>query len=237
MICVKKSVDFVRECLPRSVTMPRPGRFLAAACLAAMVLSGTPVMAQLTPIAIDDTLSAQQDLFGTVSVLQNDELGDYGTAEDPNYFAPWSVEIVLQPQHGVLTVDPQTGDVLYVPDAGYFGSDGFAYQFSDTHGRVSNAGFVSIDVVRINKAPVLSNFTGRNVEGNRWVFTGTVSDDVMIGLTISFGGILAGQQASVASDGTFTFEITIDPNNHGLVSAVAQDSDAALSDISDYNVT
>jgi hypothetical protein len=237
MMCVNNPVDFLREGFSGAQAVLKKFRRLAAGCLAVVFLSAAPAMAQLEPIAYDDFLGVQQDLFETADVLMNDSVRDWGTAENPNNIEPWSVAIVMQPSHGQVIVDPQTGAAFYEPDLGYYGGDIFAYQFRDTYGRLSNVGYVFVDVVRVNRSPFLASFTATNPNGNIWVFTGTVTDDVMSGLKIAFGGPLAGHEVTVAADGTFSYTVYIDPNNSGLVSAVAVDSDFAVSNERYYTVT
>ena len=78
--------------------------------------------------------------------------------------------------------------------------------------------------------PEIINFIGVKV-GGTWVFTGTVIDDEEVaGLTVTFGGLLAGHTATVQVDGTFVFAHVFPPNTVGVVTAVVTDLDGLLSE-------
>ena len=64
-----------------------------------------------------------------------------------------------------------------------------------------------------------------------WVFSGTVVDDGDVeGLTVTFGGLLAGYTAIVNSNGVFTIEVSLDPDIYGTASAQVTDVEALTSD-------
>lgn len=42
---------------------------------------------------------------------------------------PSTVTILTQPTHGIVTVNPNTGAITYIPTSGYLGTDTFTYQF------------------------------------------------------------------------------------------------------------
>jgi hypothetical protein len=57
-----------------------------------------------------------------------------------------SVTLLTQPEHGIATVNPQTGVCTYAPGPGFAGSDKFSYQLQDDEGIKSNVGFVAVTV-------------------------------------------------------------------------------------------
>jgi uncharacterized repeat protein (TIGR01451 family) len=69
------------------------------------------------PLAVDDETTTLVDRPVTIDVLANDPPG-----------AVLSTTLVDQPDHGLVTVDPATGTVLYTPGPGYLGTDSFTYQ-------------------------------------------------------------------------------------------------------------
>jgi hypothetical protein len=78
--------------------------------------------------------------------------------------------------------------------------------------------------------PEIINFIGVKV-GGTWIFTGTVLDDEEVaGLTVNFGGLLAGHSATVQVDGTFIFAHVFPPNTVGVVTAVVTDLDGLQSE-------
>ena len=72
-----------------------------------------------------------------------------------------------------------------------------------------------------------------------YTFTGTVTDPTQnpAGMTITFGGVLAGQSTTVDSDGTFMYSTQIPDNTSGTVTAQTTDnsghtSNVAMDDVS-----
>ncbi len=80
--------------------------------------------------------------------------------------------------------------------------------------------------------PYISNF--EVVQGPTvWTFTGVVTDPNQdpTGLTITFGGVLAGQTVTVADDGTFTFSMPLPGGTSGNASAQTTDTTGAQSNV------
>lgn len=68
-------------------------------------------------------------------------------------------------------------------------------------------------------------------EGQSWLFSGRVLDDKDVtGLTVHFGGLLAGYSATVGEDGFFEFVSLLGPEASGTVSAYTIDSDSLRSE-------
>ena len=99
------------------------------------------------PVAVDDTVTDNENAPVTIAVLANDTPGT-------NPIDAGSVSIVASPSGGTLSVNPQTGVVTYTPSVNFFGSDSFTYTVSDTHGTVSNVAKVSITVSFVDQPPV-----------------------------------------------------------------------------------
>jgi hypothetical protein len=77
------------------------------------------------PVAGDDTVAVETDGSVVVDPLANDH--DLDGDLDPA-----SVAVIDPPEHGTVTVDPDTGRITYVPDEGFSGADAFTYQVCDT---------------------------------------------------------------------------------------------------------
>ena len=75
------------------------------------------------PVAAPQDLTVAED---EVLILRLS--GDDG---DPEVTQPLSFAIVRPPQHGQLTLDPQTGEAIYRPQADFFGDDFFEFTASD----------------------------------------------------------------------------------------------------------
>lgn len=81
------------------------------------------------------------------------------------------------PEHGTVTVDPNTGEVIYTPDPGYSGPDDFTYVIKDGNGNESSPGRVIITVNRPAKIGLAKGVTSilKNPDGSYNVkFTFTV---------------------------------------------------------------
>jgi hypothetical protein len=78
--------------------------------------------------------------------------------------------------------------------------------------------------------PSIINFSGTPGSGGMWTFTGQVIDDLSVqGLTVTFGGLLAGHTVNVGSNGTFTHDASIPPGTTGVVSATVTDRNGLTS--------
>ncbi len=76
------------------------------------------------PTAVDDVDDTLIDTPVDVAVLDNDIEGSANL--DPN-----AVTVTTPPSHGTATVQPLTGEIRYLPDTGWFGTDTFYYQVCD----------------------------------------------------------------------------------------------------------
>jgi hypothetical protein len=91
------------------------------------------------PIANDDSASTDENTAVWIDVLDND-VDSEGTLD------PSSVMVTSGPSHGSTSVNTVSGEVEYVPDSGFYGSDSFMYTVDDTDGATSNTATVSITV-------------------------------------------------------------------------------------------
>jgi VCBS repeat-containing protein len=95
------------------------------------------------PVAVDDSLTTDEDTAGSGNVLNNDT-----DVENDNLTAA----VVNGPAHGTLALNAD-GSYTYTPDADYNGTDSFTYKAND--GSLdSNEATVSITVRAVNDAPV-----------------------------------------------------------------------------------
>jgi hypothetical protein len=96
-------------------------------------------VADLPPVAVDDTLMARMNSFGTVNVLTNDS--------DPDGDA-LTVTSFTQGAHGAVAF---TGGVAtYTPATSYLGADAFTYTIDDGHGLTAMA---TVSVTVTNPLP------------------------------------------------------------------------------------
>lgn len=106
------------------------------------------------PVANNDSYSTSEDTPVSMNVLQNDTDIDGNSTIDVG-----TITIVQNPQHGSLSIDVFTGEVIYTPTAGYHGPDLFRYTVKDQligsePVKTSNVATVSITVTTDNDPPV-----------------------------------------------------------------------------------
>ncbi|TVR54394.1 MAG: tandem-95 repeat protein, partial [Puniceicoccaceae bacterium] len=110
------------------------------------------------PVAGDDRVVTTRGTPVWITVLEN----DFGLGHPLD---PSSVEIVDGPAHGSAVVDPETGRILYTPEADFLGEDSFTYRVRDTAGQLSNLATVTITVRETNAPPVALPGSAEVLEG------------------------------------------------------------------------
>ena len=99
------------------------------------------------PIANADLVNIEEDTRILLDLAANDTDIDTGDSPDPS-----SIALVTLPGHG--TAQLQGGQVLYLPDTNFNGSDRFTYTIADQTGASSNIATVTLNVGSINDAPI-----------------------------------------------------------------------------------
>jgi VCBS repeat-containing protein len=108
------------------------------------------------PIAVNDTVSTDEDQPITFSVTGNDNFGTDGPA------VLGSVAIATSPTHGGLVLNPDN-TFTYTPNSNYNGPDSFTYRIYDGDGDFTTA-TVNITVVSVPDAPTAYNDAGNVTE-------------------------------------------------------------------------
>jgi len=106
------------------------------------------ILVNSNPLAIDDTVSAQEDTPKSFNVLTNDS--------DSNG-DPLAVVYLSDPYHGTIE-DIGSGNLTYSPELNFTGADSFYYGLSDGFGGL-DTGLVHITVTDINDNPMAANDT------------------------------------------------------------------------------
>ena len=116
-----------------------------------ILLEGT-VVPNFAPVAMNDTVSTNEDAPIPIHVLGND------SDSDGNSLTP---VILTQPTHGTANVNAN-GMITYTPAANYNGSDSFTYRVTDG-GLNSNVATINISIAAVNDAPTaVDNFFSTN---------------------------------------------------------------------------
>lgn len=125
-------------------------------------------------VTINVTPKAQDDSSRTLagSPITIDEL-----ANDLGNLNPGTVTVATPPGHGVVMVDPTTGQVTYTPAPGFTGQDTFGYSVRDDAGQLTTA-TVTIDVYAPLTTPPTPPPEARAVGDAKLVITKTVSPQV-----------------------------------------------------------
>ncbi len=153
-----------------------------------------------TPVAYDDEVNTSQNTEVVVNVISND-------MDIDDNLDVTSLSILSQPSNGVCTVESLTGQITYVPDEDFSGSDTFTYQICDEEGLCASA-TVTVNVSLQNVAPVCEDDTVIMVDGETVTFSVLDNDSdvngdaitVLIGDIDQLGGFLRVQE-----NGVFTY--------------------------------
>ena len=84
------------------------------------------------PIAMDDYDTTQMNVPVSVAVLMND------TDCDEN-INKGTLQVITTPENGFAMIDTQKGEILYTPNADFFGEDTFSYRICDESGLCDEA--------------------------------------------------------------------------------------------------
>jgi hypothetical protein len=116
----------------------------------------------ITPVANNDTAITQEDTSIVIDVLDNDS--------DPNNNLDVStVTLVANPNNGTFILIPTTGEIVYTPNADFFGTDSFTYTVQDTNGGTSNTETFDVTINPVNDNPVANNDNGLTEEATSYI--------------------------------------------------------------------
>jgi len=115
------------------------------------------------PLAVNDSVTIEKNTIAEINLPSN----DIGASIDPS-----SVTIISLPLNGIVQLDQPTGNVVYVPNTNWVGTDTFQYTIKNTFGNIStNIGTVTIIV---EQPPGDGNII--SIQGNQFDQFGTVVD-------------------------------------------------------------
>ena len=160
-----------------------------------------------TPVAVDDTYQATQD----ITLVVAKENGVLANDTDPNGDA-LSATLITDVSNGNLALESD-GSFTYTPNAGYSGTDSFTYVASDV-GENSNVATVTINVepTNVNNAPVAANDSYTVTEDTPFAATLSVRNND----TDADGDTLTTQLVQTTSNGTLGIDGPVDFPMSGL---------------------
>ncbi len=166
------------------------------------------------------------------STLQDKSISATLTGSDPEG-DPLTFSIVANGSKGVVTItNPATGVFTYVPKTGVYGTDAFIFKANDGVND-SSAATVSIDIQKVNQAPVANSQSISLAEDSPFngTFTASDADGDSLTYTLVANGSKGFATINDASTGSFTYvpqanangtdSLTFKVNDGNLDSAVA----------------
>ena len=176
-------------------------------------------------VAIDDTITTDEDTPVTGNVLTNDNAQNVDGPMEPLIVTPG----LFTTSRGSIRIN-SWGEYTYTPAAGFFGTDTFSYTVTD--GTTTATGTLTITVVKANTPPtapvidagtltpdritgiVRGTATATDVDGDRLVFSGsttTAKGSVVVNAngTFTYTPNQLAREAAITQSATDSFTITV----------------------------
>ena len=119
-----------------------------------------PLIALSQPIATTDIASGNEDQIISVSAIQSNDIANGGTlvlsSIDLNTVLP-GLQSTVTSTNGQWSVDYFTGNVLFVPNLHFNGTESISYSINNSLGQTSNTALISVNLTAINDAPVTNS--------------------------------------------------------------------------------
>lgn len=120
----------------------------------------SPIMSLAQPIATNDIASGNEDQIISVSAIQSNDIANGGTlvlsSIDLNIVLP-GLQSSVTSTNGQWSVDYFTGNVLFVPNLHFNGTESISYSINNSLGQTSNTALISVNLTAINDAPVTNS--------------------------------------------------------------------------------
>jgi gliding motility-associated-like protein len=159
------------------------------------------------PEANPDTVSTDEDNLLVIDVVGNDTDSDGDLNQG-------SVTVTNQPDNGTVTVDPITGEITYIPNPNWNGTDTLIYQICDFGTpALCDTAMVIITVNPINDAPVVNQNLASTDEVIPVVIDVTPNDtDIDGNIDPTTLAVIDGPNNGTVTVDPLTGEITYTPN-------------------------
>ncbi len=174
-----------------------------------------------SPIAVNDEVAVDEDVFVMLNLLSNDT--------DPENDL-LTVLVLTQPQNGILI--NQQGTLRYIGNTDFNGTDQFTYQARDVAGNVSNVGIVRITVRAVNDPPNAVNdetTTDEDAAINIAVLSNDVDVDRNDALIVANFTNPVNGTASLSPNGVLRYQPNPNFNGQDFFTYVVQDAAGARS--------
>ncbi|MBT1063149.1 tandem-95 repeat protein [Bowmanella sp. Y26] len=149
------------------------------------------------PELLDLSISLEEDNRYTWDLSGADKEGD-----------SIDVEVLVTPNSGSLEFLPEQKSLSYTPNANFSGSDTLSIKLSDEHGNFHEYE-LTVDVLPVNDAPVMSPMTGVTVKNSTLTGQLTASDAEQDVINFSLSKAPQYGQVTVSPEGAFEYT----PNN------------------------
>ena len=192
---------------------------------AAMTLITDDSSPNQAPVAVNDSVTVDENNAVAIAVLNNDSDADGD---------PLTVDSFAQGQNGTVT---NSNSVLtYTPKANFNGTDSFTYTISDGRGGLATA-TVNIVVNSVNDRPVAENDSVSTDEGVAVSLNVLNNDDDVDGDDLSLTGASDPANGTVSSNANGLTTYTPDPGFFGSDTFIYTVSDGSLSATGSVTVT
>jgi hypothetical protein len=190
------------------------------------LLSGMPVVYPAT-VDTDGTHPV------TVNVLANatDTAG-------PGALLPGTVHLASQPNHGTVSINPQTGAITYTAGPGFMGTDAFLCTVSDNQGATASPATITVVVHRPTAAD-----DGTDTDGSTPVTVHVLANDTdpdgnqhLVPGSVTLVGHPAHGAAVVNADGTITYTATAAFTGTDTFQYTVKDDNGATSNVATVSI-
>ena len=140
------------------------------------VLFLSPFIALAQPIASNDNATGNEDQPISITAIQSNDLANTGSlvlsSIDLNT-ALLGLQSTFTSANGQWSVDYFTGNVLFIPNLHFNGTESITYTINNSLGLTSNAATISVNLNAINDAPVtVSNYL--SIAEDAWIQNGNL---------------------------------------------------------------
>ncbi len=179
------------------------------------------------PVAVNDPVVTLEDIGIAIEILNNDTDVDGSLVEN-------TIALTDSSNHGAAIINATTGEIVYTPDANFFGLDSLFYTVDDDSGATSNSALVVVTVDPDNDAPIAVNDTVSTSEDGQLIFGVAANDTDIDGSIVATTVIVtdAPRFGAVSVDnatGDITYTPAPDSSGVDTLRYTVEDNDGGIS--------